>query len=130
MSKEYHASIKDGREIYIPNWPVDVSLANLSQAGKCFGDETLIRMSSLNIPSAIVALMNAGDTNLAVSLIKHFICQVRIDGSKILPETINDMFEGSTGLAIVMELFCHVLHSQFSDFFELGLAKAHSQDKQ
>lgn len=129
MTEPYRKTIKDGREIYVPNWPVDVALQNLAQAGKVFGNENVIRMSELNIPAAVVALMSTDDPALAARLIKHFTCQVRIDGSKIAPETINGMFEGSKGLAVVMELFCHVMHSQFSDFFDLGLAKEASPDK-
>lgn len=128
MTEPYRKTIKDGREIYIPNWPVDVALENLAQAGKVFGNENVIRMSELNIPAAIVSLMSSDDPKLASRLIKHFMCQVRIDGSKITPETINGMFEGK--LPVVMELFCHVMHSQFNDFFSLGLAKEASPEQQ
>tara|TARA_R110000744_G_C19316746_1_gene557241 strand:- start:449 stop:835 length:387 start_codon:yes stop_codon:yes gene_type:complete len=127
MNEPYRKTIKDGREIYIPNWAVDVALQNLSQAGKVFGNENVIRMAELNIPASVVALMSATDPALAARLIKHFVCQVRIDGSKIEPETLNDMFEGK--LAVVMELFCHTMHSQFSDFFSLGLAKEVSPEQ-
>ncbi len=127
MTEAYRKTIKDGREIYVPNWPVDVALENLAQAGKCFGNENVIRMAELNIPAAVVALMSSPDPKLAARLIKHYVCQVRIDGSKIEPETLNNMFEGK--LAVVMELFCHVMHSQFDDFFVLGLAKEASPDK-
>jgi len=127
MKEPYRKTIKDGREIYIPNWAVDVALQNLSQAGKVFGNENVIRMAELNIPASIVALMNATDPELAARIIKHFVCQVRIDGSKIEPETLNNMFEGNP--AVVMELFCHTMHSQFSDFFSLGLAKEASPEQ-
>ena len=129
MTELYRKHIKDGREIYIPNWPCDVALQNLAQASKCFGNENVIRMAELNIPAAIVALMGSDDPKLAASLIKHFVCQVRIDGSKIEPDTLNSMFEGAKGLAVVMELFCHVMHSQFDDFFDLGLAKEPSPEQ-
>ena len=129
MTDPYRKHIKDGREIYVPNWPCDVALQNLSQASKCFGDENIIKIAEMNIPAGIVALMGADDPAMAARLIKHFVCQVRIDGDKIEPDTLNSMFEGSKGLAVVMELFCHVMHSQFSDFFDLGLAKEPSQEQ-
>lgn len=128
MTEPYRVTIKDGREIYVPNWPIDVALENLAQAGKVFGNENVIRMSERNIPAAIVALMKSDDPKLAARLIKHFVCQVRIDGSKILPETLNGMFEGK--LSVVMELFCHVMHSQYDEFFSLGLAKEASPEQQ
>ena len=123
----YKKSLKDGRAIYIPNWPVDVALENLSKAGKVLGAENLVMISEGSTPNAIHALMSAEDPALATIVIKHFICQVRIDGSKITPETINDMFEGQ--LSVVMELFVHVIVSQFAEFFSSGLAKANSPDK-
>lgn len=127
MKEPYRKRISDGREIYIPNWPVDVALENLTQVGKLLGTENVINISELNIPAAIVAIMKCENPKLATALIKHFVCQVRIDGSKIEPETISAMFEGD--LYGVVELFTHVIHSQYSEFFSLGLAKEASQDK-
>ena len=126
--KDYTASLKDGRAIFIPSWPVDVALENLAQASKCLGTESVINISKLCIPTVIVAIMQSEDPKLTSALIKHFICQVRIDGQKISPETINKMFEGD--LAVVTELFAHVIHSQYSDFFVLGLVKETSPEKQ
>lgn len=126
MKEPYRKHIKDGREIYVPNWPVDVALQNLSSVGKCFGNASVISIAELNIPAAIVAVMQAEDPALAARLIKHFVCQVRIDGNKITPESMNNMFEGD--LPTVIELFCHVMHSQYHDFFDLGLAKENSQE--
>ncbi len=126
MSEPYKRTISDGRAIFIPNWPVDVALENLSTAGKVLGSEHIITISEMNKAAAIVALMDAENPKLASQLIKHFICQVRIDGNKIEPNTINSMFEGS--LNIVLELFTHVLHSQFHEFFSSGLAKEASQE--
>ncbi len=128
MKEPYKRKIQDGREIYIPNWPVDVALENLTQAGKVLGSENIINISELNSAGAIVALMNAENPKLASMLVKHFICQVRIDGNKITSETINSMFDGE--LHIVLELFTHVVHSQYADFFSLGLAKVVSQEPQ
>jgi len=125
--KDYKATLKDGRSIFIPSWPVDVALENLTQAGKVLGSENIINISTINIPAVIVAVMNCEDPKTTSALIRHFICQVRIEGDKISPETINNMFEGS--LFTVAELFAHVIHSQYSDFFELGLAKEPSLDK-
>ncbi len=128
MSEPYKRKIKDGRDIYIPNWAVDVALENLTQAGKVLGSTHIINISELNKAAAIVALMNAENPALAARLVKHFICQVRIDGSKITPDTINSMFEGQ--LDVVLELFTHVIHSQYADFFSSGLAKAVSPEQQ
>ncbi len=127
MKESYTKTILDGREIYIPYWPVDVALENLTQVGKLLGTENVIRISELNIPAAVVAVMGCDNPKLASAMIKHFVCQVRIDGNKIEASTINSMFEGN--LHAVVELFTHVIHSQYADFFSLGLAKEVSQDK-
>jgi len=128
MNEPYKRKIADGREIFIPNWAVDVALENLTQAGKILGSENIINISEMNMAGAIVALMNAENPKLASQLVKHFICQVRIDGNKITTETINTMFDGQ--LNVVLELFTHVIHSQYADFFSLGLAEVVSQEPQ
>ena len=122
----YKGKLNDGREIYIPTWAVDVALENVTLAGKYLGIENVINIAELNTAAVIVAIMSAKEPKLTVGLIKHFVCTVRIEGSKILPETLNEMFEGD--LKSIAEIFSHVVHSQYSDFFELGLAKENSQD--
>jgi len=117
----YTAKIKDGREIYIPSWPVDVALENLSMAGKYLGADNIINISELNVAAVIVAIMNAENPAKATSLVNNFVCHVRIAGDKILPETINEQF--ADDLKVIAELFAHVIHAQYSDFFEYGLAK-------
>jgi hypothetical protein len=117
----YSAKLNSGQDIYIPNWPIDVALENLTLAGKYLGSEHVITISELNIPAVIVAIMSAEEPKHCANLIKHFVCQVRIDGDKIEPNTINGMFEGK--LPLVAELFAHVMHSQYDAFFASGLAK-------
>jgi hypothetical protein len=127
MKEAYRNTLNDGREIYIPNWPVDVALENLTKVGKLLGTNCVIKIAELNVPASIVAVMECDNPTLASAMIKHFVCQVRIDGSKITADTINNMFGGD--LHGVIELFTHVIHSQYSDFFDLGLARASSQEQ-
>ena len=126
MADGYKAELKDGRAIYIPNWPVDVALENLTRAGKYLGTENVINIAYLNISAVIVAIMGSQDPKQCAALIKHFVCQVRIDGDKIEQTTIDAMFVGDLGA--IAEIFSHVIHSQYHGFFESGLAKAPSQD--
>ncbi len=122
----YKAKISDGRDIFIPTWPVDVALENLTKAGKYLGADNVIKIAYLNISAVIVAIMKAEEPKQCAALVKHFICQVRIDGSKIESNTIDEMFGGNLGF--IAELFAHVIHSQYHDFFESGLVKELSQD--
>ena len=123
----YNANLKDGREIYIPSWPVNVQLENLTNASKYLGPQHIISIAELDVKAVIVAIMNASDPAQTAQLIKHFVCQVRIAGSKITEETMDAMFEND--LKGIAEIFAHVIHSQYSDFFDSGLAKEPSQDK-
>ena len=118
---DYNETLKSGKEIYVPHWPVDVSLENLAKAGQYLGTNAVIQISEVNIPAVIVSIMEAKDPMQTASLIKHFICQARISGEKIDPSTIDQMFEGN--LAEVAEIFAHVIAAQYADFFALGLAK-------
>lgn len=122
----YNATLKDGREIFIPAWPVDVALENLTRAGQYIGPDAVIKISDLNIAAVIVAVMQSEDPNKTASLIKHFVCQVRIAGSKILPDQIDEMFNGGAGLGQVAEIFAHVICAQYKDFFAYGLAEVAS----
>jgi hypothetical protein len=123
----YNATIKSGKEIFIPSWDVGVALENLTKAGKYLGSENIINIAELNLASTIVAIMDAKEPAIVAQLIKHFVCQVRIDGKKITEDTIDSMFESNLGE--IAELFTHVIHAQYSSFFALGLAKEPSPDK-
>jgi len=127
MKESYSGTLKSGQEIYIPNWPVAVALENLSLVGKLLSSESVIRISELNVAAAVVAVMECADPKRASAMIRHFVCQVRIDNKKIESGTIDDMFMGD--LHLVIELFAHVIHSQYADFFSLGLAKEPSPEQ-
>lgn len=124
MSQNYSGTLADGREIYIPNWSVKVQFENLTQACKYLGQDQVITISALNVPAAILAVMGSEDAESCTQLILHFTQQARIAGEKIDMDCIEKL-----GMPTVIELFTHVMHSQYNDFFELGLAKAHSQSK-
>ena len=122
----YSAKLLDGREIYIPDWPVNVALENLTMAGKYLGTERVINIAELNFAAVILAIGSSPEPKEAANLVQHFVCQARIDGEKITPGNIDTLFED--GLRTVGEIFAHVVHSQYSDFFGLGLARANSQE--
>ena len=124
MSKDYTGSLADGRSIYIPNWSVKVQFENLTQACKYLGQDQVIEISTLNVPAAMLAIMNSDDAETTAQFVLHVVQQACIDGSKIDTALIEKL-----GLDIVVELFTHVMHSQYDDFFVSGLAKAPSRNK-
>jgi len=124
MSEGYSSNLEDGRKIYIPNWSAKVQFENLTQACKYLGQDEVINISTLNVPAAMLAVMGSDDPITSTDLVLHFTQQARIDGEKITLSSMDDL-----GMATIIELFAHVMHSQFNDFFESGLAKAHSQNK-
>ena len=124
MSKDYTGSLADGRSIYIPNWSVKVQFENLTQACKYLGQDQVIEISTLNVPAAMLAIMNSDDAETTTQFVLHVVQQACIDGSKIDTALIEKL-----GLDIVVELFTHVMHSQYDDFFVSGLAKAPSRNK-
>lgn len=125
MNKGYSASLKDGQEIYIPNWPANVQFENLTQVCKLLGQDNVVAISiDKSIPVAMAAIMSADDSELATKLILHFVQQARIDGDKVTSNNFDEL-----GMSVLVELFVHVLHSQYSDFFVSGLAKEPSQSK-
>jgi len=122
----YKGNLKDGREIYIPYWPVDVSLENLGKAGKFLGVENLIRISTPDIPAVILALTTTEDAGSTAALIRHFVCEARVDGDRITSANYDTHYKGN--LVLVAEVFSLVVHAQYSDFFVSGLAKENSPE--
>ena len=121
MSKNYTGNLADGREIYIPKWSVSVQFENLTQVCKYLGQSNVIDISELNVPAAMIAIMNAEDAVATTKLILHFTQQARIAGEKVTLANMDEL-----GMATVVELFTHVIHSQFNNFFVSGLAKVPS----
>ena len=114
----YHAQLKDKREIFIPDWSPKVGYENLTKACKVLGQEEVINISALNVPAAMLAVMGSDDAELSTRLVFHFVSQVRIENEKITEGDIHSM-----SMAVIIELFTHVMHSQYNDFFESGLVK-------
>ena len=124
MNNGYTDQLNDGRPIYIPQWPVTVAFENLTQVCKMIGQENVINISTTkNVPATMVALMGSDDPKATTELVIWFVQQARIDGEKINKNSMDDL-----GMPTIVELFTHVLHSQYNDFFESGLAKAVSQE--
>ncbi len=122
MKENYKSNLADGRQIYIPSWSATIQFENLTQACKYLGQNEVVDISALNVPAAMLAIMGSDDSKTSTELVIHFVQQVRIEGDKITKESIENM-----DMATIIELFTHVMHSQFHDFFESGLAKAPSQ---
>jgi len=120
----YSATLKGGQQIYIPKWPVTVAFENLTKAGEFIGSDAMVQIASLNIPAAMLAILNSKDAAQTAGLIKHFVCSARMDEKKIEPSNYDKQFEDDLSLAV--ELFCHVVKAVYSDFFEQGLAEAPS----
>lgn len=72
----------------------------------------------------MVAVMGSDDYKASTDLMMHFIKQARLDGEKLTEKNIEDM-----EMDILIELFTHVMYSQFNSFFVLGLAKVPYQPK-
>jgi hypothetical protein len=124
MSNDYHGKLDDGREIFIPSWTVKVQYENLTQACKYLGQDNVVTISALNVAAAVLAVMGSDDAEASTQLVIHFTQQARIEGEKITPASINEL-----GMFTVIELFAHVMYSQYNDFFVSGLAKARCQSK-
>ena len=124
MAQGYSETLESGQEIYIPIWAASVALGNLTKAGQYIGSEYLIPISELKTNVAIQAILESKDQENPTALIKHFVCEVRMDGKKLYAKDFDDMFEGE--LYLIVDLFCHVIKAQYASFFAQGLAKAAS----
>ena len=125
MREGYTATLTKGENIYIPMWPANVQFENLTQVCKHIGQDQVVEISTnLNVPAAMLAIMGSDDAEATTKLMFHFVQQARIDSKKIDQNSINDL-----GMPLIVELFTHVLYSQYNDFFVSGLAKVASPQK-
>lgn len=122
----YNAKLKDGSKIRIDNWPPFIGIKNLTNCSKILGDDNVVAISKLSTHAAIAAIMNAKDSDLCAKLITHFCTCAVVDGKRIDAETFDSMFEKK--MHIVIEIFTHVVHSQYNDFFVHGLVRAPSPE--
>lgn len=128
MVSGYSAKLSGGQNIYVADWLPSVALQNLTQAGKYIGVDNLLAISKLDkysIHTAILAVTEATDPEMIMDLIKHFVCTAAMDGDRILSTSFDETFKGN--LFLIMELFSHVIKSQYSDFFALGLVEGQPQ---
>ena len=111
--------MKDGREYYAEPWSCKVSFSNLMSAGKILGQDNIVRISmesqDVAIPFAVHTLMSVENTDLATALIENFVCSLRLDGSKIAPNNLDEVFEGD--IAQVVEAFVIILQLNYKSFF-------------
>jgi hypothetical protein len=124
----YSAELSGGQKVYIADWLPSVALQNLTQAGKYIGIDNLLAISKLDEYSthtAILAVTEATDPELTMDLIQHFVCTAAMDGDRIQKHSFDATFKDN--LFLVIELFCHVVKSQYADFFALGLVAVQPQ---
>lgn len=124
--KGYKAPLKNGKKIFIDNWPVEIALGNLTLASRVLGPDYVRQIADLDHKATIKAIVNAQDHKGTAEFIAHCVTCVVLDGVRITPELLDTQFEGK--LHEVAELFTHVIHSQYHDFFDYGLAEDNSQE--
>ena len=117
----YSSTLDDGREIYIPYWSASTQFKHLTEACKYLGQDNVIAISALNVPAAMLAVMGSDDAEESTRLVLHYCQQVRVDGDRVNQASFDEI-----GITVLIEMFTHVLHAHYDDFFVSGLAKAAS----
>jgi len=114
--------LKDGRDYYVPIWSARVAFENLIQAGKLLGQDSLVRVcleEKQDVAMTAGMIMAAEDHALTVALVENFVSSMRVDGTKVAPNTIDKIF--GENLYAITEAFCIVLKSQYTAFFTAAL---------
>lgn len=120
----YTATLENGLDIYVPKWNATTGFTNLTNIVEILGIDNLVAIAQNSIPTTILALSTAKDANRAAAVLKHMVCEARVNGSKIQPQSFDEEYGDKMYEAI--EIFTHVMVAQFNDFFVRGLAKASS----
>jgi hypothetical protein len=122
---DYTATLKDGSEIYVPTWNATVAYTNLTRCTEVIGIDALVNIAQDNVPAVVLALATAKDADIASQLLKHMVCEARMNGDKIMPNSFDETFKDQMYKAA--EIFNHVIMAQYKDFFVQGLEEANSQ---
>ncbi len=109
-----------GKPIYIKNWPINTLLTNISHATRLWGADELVAVAKLDLQAAMRCATKSGAGEEGADLILHMIKSVTLDGKSLDVADLNHLFEARPITAI--EIFMHVIHSQYDDFFASGLA--------
>ena len=118
-----------GNQIFIPNWPANTQFENLASLCKVFGSDNIVAIAlEKSTPHAMQACMNATDEEQASKLLLYVVQQARIEDDKGNAKKLTSGSVQDMPITVLLELFIHVVHSQYEAFFALGLAKAPSQD--
>jgi len=126
--KDYHAVLKDGSEIFCAKWDASVAYMNLGKVCKAFGSariEAIAKLDEYSVRNAMASIMETEDAEKTYASMQHFVCTVAMDGKRVRPNVFDEMF--SENLHKGVEIFAHVVHAVYNDFFEQGLAEDSSQ---
>lgn len=121
----YNATLKGGQKLYIPNWSATVALGNLTKLGNYIDTDPIGEIAKLNVVTSMVSIIESKDQVGVSALVKHFVMTAKFDGNKISDENFDALFDSN--LYLMVEIFTHVVSSQYKDFFALGLAEENSQ---
>jgi hypothetical protein len=122
--KDYHAVLKDGSEIYVAQWSASVAFMNLGKVCKAFGParvEAIAKLDDKSMLNARASLMDSDNPEKTYKAMEHFVCTVGMDGKRVLPNVFDEMF--SEDMLKAVEIFTHVVHAVYCDFFEQGLVE-------
>ena len=118
-----NVTLKDGSEMYMPQWGVFVAHENLGKLNEIFHQDMLSEMILGEKPLAafVHATLNNKDPHEAASLTRFVVSQARIDGKKV------STYIDEVSLELCAEIFTAILKSQYESFLEFGLAEVTSQ---
>ena len=123
--KDYTATLKDGSQIFIAQWSASVAFINLGKVCNAFGSGRVEAIAKLSQVDVLASLMDTQTPEECENILKHFVSTVSIDSQRIQPNNYNDIF--AEDFAKATEVFMHVVHAVYNDFFVSGLAEVVSQ---
>ena len=114
----------NGKTVFCRQWPASKAMVNKAKLIQIGGTTVMPFVDGIADIVAMMELEQLAKPDELVSLIREFVCEVRVDGKEILPAQFDSAYKGN--LWEVVELFAFACEVQYKDFFELGF-NAHSQ---
>lgn len=111
----------DGKQCFCRQWNATKALTKKAELIQMGGIDIMPFVEGFADIKAMIALERKAKPDELVSLLKEFVCSIRVDGVEVQPAMFDMTYSGN--LWLIVELFTFACEVQYKDFFEQGLTR-------
>ncbi len=110
----------NGKQMFCRQWSATRAMEMKAKLLQIGGEDVIAFVEGEPSLLALVRLEKSAKPAELVSIIKEFVCAVRVEGEEITPSSFDHKYAGE--LWEVIQVFAFACEVNFKDFFEQGLA--------